>query len=192
MDSLHPNARSLGTNPPSCFSSPSAPLLSTPAHCLFLRGRHPAYLCISCLLACLDPARKSAKRAGGHQLKSHQSSCSVTDTRPGRAEMQPGVQSWPGALVRQQSPETPGLRHTQQHNSLLLLLKVMEIVCGSLAPEANFNFCVAASCSGQLTRGRAWAQDIPVLRTGYAVRGYKVFLALLHGPLAIIRWSLKT
>lgn len=86
VDSLGPNARSLGTNSPSCFSSPSALLLSTPAHCLFLWGRHPAYLCVSWLLLCLDPARKSGKRAGGHWLKSRWSSCSVLETRPGRAE----------------------------------------------------------------------------------------------------------
>lgn len=126
VDSLGPNARSLGTNPSSCFSSPSAPLLSTPAHCLFLRGRYPAYLCVSQLLVCLDPARKSAKRAGGHRLKSRCSSRSVSETRPGRAQhgwspgRKPGQEHWSGCVAWAAAPgDTRTQTHTQQHSSLL-------------------------------------------------------------------------
>lgn len=130
VDSLGPNARSLGTNSPSCFSSPSAPLLSTPAHCLFLWGRHPAYLCISWLLICLDPARKSAKRAGGHWLKSRWSSCSVLETRAGRAESVDVVQGsnpehWSGGVAWAAVPGDTGTPHkpAQFTPHFLFLLK---------------------------------------------------------------------
>lgn len=102
-----------------------APLHPSPLP--FPAGRHPAYLCLSRPLACLDTARKCAKRAGGHWIKSHQSSHPVWETRLCRAEhtrsrgANPARSSGPVARLRQLSPGALGLSrtHTQPHNSRL-------------------------------------------------------------------------
>lgn len=155
-----------------------APLHPSPLP--FPAGRHPAYLCLSRPLACLDTARKCAKRAGGHRIKSHHSSHPVWETRLCRAEhastqgANPDGSSGPVARLWQLSSGCTG---TQPHTHtaaqfmpcFLPLLRVMEIGCCSLEPEANCDFSVADSCNGQFMREKGRARDIPGLRSECAI-----------------------